>query len=331
MIDAVAKRLVGVPLQSGIQQTQKNLASSAIASPKAAQTLPLVPISRQRLATYQQWEKLHRGQRQLHQLELSSEGVKQLLKLLGALAQQLQQSTPRPAVVQRLLQRLLQWQQDNGSRFGIDHRLTPVVGQASPRWFSLRSVDLLSPRQHDERLQINALGQQHQLVLQGGANRATLRQQLSDGLAPLGIVVLGGDELQFAVEDKLWGALQQGLAMEGQGQRLPAGQSRPLKLQEQFHQHDPRGWGTLDTAQQRQQVNNAISRLSHSQTQLEQQLTALLDQVLGKNFEVDFAALELRLSQLKRQLQPQSYQAELASLMAQANLSRSQSTALLAD
>ena len=345
MIDAVSQRLVELPQQqssikqtgnsnvAGAQTTQATQAVSGITTPQAAQVVPLVPISRQRLATYEHWEKLQSGQRKLHQLELSGEGIKQLLKMLETMQKQLAQVKPRKSVMEKLQDRLHDWQEKNSDRFGVDHRLKlqEEEKKKSPRWFKINSVDLLAPRQHDEKLQVKFKDKKKSITLQGGANRATLRQQLEDGMKPLGVGILPGEPLRFAVADEDWKHVKKGLIIEGQGQRLPAGEGRPLKLTEQFHKQDPRSWQTLDNSDQLQQVSAAINRLSKEQERLSGQVEQLMQELVGKDFDVNFAALEQQLTALKQQLQPQTYGQQMSGLMAQANLSRSQSTALLSE
>ncbi|QIZ76779.1 hypothetical protein [Ferrimonas lipolytica] len=329
MINAVTKRLIGVPDPIAVRQSNQSEASGAITSPKATQTLPLVPISRQRLATYTHWEKLHRGHKESQRLELGLEGIRRVLQLLVPLQQQLQQQPQRESLISRLQQHLIDWQQQHGLQHGIDHRLQIFSAEASPRQFRLPSVDLLSKRKHDEVVTIRALGKQQAVLLPQGANSQRLKQELSRAFAQFDIklLVTNGASL-FEASESIWQALGGELSVQGQGQRLPAGELRPLRLKEHFHQQDPRSW-KLGNVDHQQLVANAINMLTEQQRRLLHKQSALVEQLIGKDFQVDYQALEQQLLQLKQQLDPQTYAEQLAALMAQANLSRLQSQALI--
>lgn len=172
-------------------------------------------------------------------------------------------------------------------------------------------------------------------LLPAHQNSQYLAKQLTHALKDIGITVQAParDSAMLSSEHSEWQQIQAGLLMSGQGQRLPAGEARTVKVVEILSWQDPKEWRfdkpedikqtQAKIAKTQQKVTQQLMELRSSKQKVQQQLkrTNYQEQLHGN--------LDNNMAKLKELMQPTPFSAQVTSLMAQANVSRDHVSSLL--
>ncbi|ABV85393.1 hypothetical protein [Shewanella pealeana] len=307
----------------------------------------LAAIPTHRLESYNKWAKVTQGQHRISAAQVAEQGLQQVQQLLKQLQSQVKQSLASSASEQSMLEqtarskliqnKLSQLAISYDNKPLIDHQLNLISAKrpAAQHSFSLKSVDLTASKQRDERLIIQVGNQSTSLVLPANKQPQQLLTKINDSLKALEIKANHSKEgkLIFTSPKSQWQQIQTGILMTGQGQRLPAGEPRTIKVNEELSWQDPREWRFGSNAELKQ----AIAKIAKSLHKVEQQLQELSDSKqkilqqlqqlsLKKDTQLE---LESNMSQLSNLMQPTPFSLQITSLMAQANMTRSQVSSLL--
>ncbi|GIU22971.1 hypothetical protein [Shewanella sp. MBTL60-007] len=342
--------LNGISDSLNVQQRSQTVAPSAgIQQPPKEQTKANVAsIPSHRLESYNRWAKVTQGQHKISASQVAEQGLLQVQSLLKQLQGQSQQSLSSSLgssnldseQINRSLQiqqKLAQLEVSYQGKPLVDHQLNLISSQrpAAKYSFSLKSVDLAAVKPRDELINMQLGNESVRVLLPANAQPAELVSRLNSALKPLDMQVLRSNEgrVIFKSNKQQWQQLQAGLLMIGQGQRLPAGDVRTIKVSEELNWQDPREWRfnshadlkqtMAKIAKTRHKVESQLQELNSGKQQLQQQLHRVnqrKDTVLE---------LESTLTQVTSLMQSSPFSLQVTSLMAQANLSRPQVSALL--
>ncbi|WP_028767642.1 hypothetical protein [Shewanella fidelis] len=334
--------LNGISDSLHVQQRSPSVAPTA--APQAAAQSPnpaqAASIPGHRLESYNKWAKVTQGQHKVSAQQVAEQGLKQVKSLLSQLQQQGQQALTSGAnsnKLEQIQQRLCQIEISYLGQPLIDHQLNLISNQrpAAKHSFTLKSVELTTAKPRDELVQVQLGKGSAQALLPANAQPHELANQLKSAFAKLDI------ELQHSVDNRLlfqantqqWQQIQHGLLMTGQGQRLPAGDARTIKVQPQLNWQDPQEW----RFNSRENIKQSLAKVAKSAHKVDAQLRELqtsqqhIQQQLQKASQVKDAALnvESTLEALSGLMQPSPFKLKLNSLMAQANITRPQVSSLL--
>ncbi|WP_028108960.1 hypothetical protein [Ferrimonas futtsuensis] len=302
--------------------------------------VPATPLSKHRLLCYDRWERISRGHHQVLYAQAAEETLMQQWrrgrKLQQMMSQALSQgSLAQAAEMERLRRQMLGRRGSFAGKALLDHRLEPVAerGASSPRLCQLKSVDLLSAKDRAEAIDLRIGDLWLQLPLPADGTPQKQLAVVQRALSQCGIEASSVEgQLQFALPDVLWQRLDGHWWMRGQGQRLPAGELRGIKLVELHHWQDPRGWilndlqGIKDSLPR---VQGVVAKLARLLKQMRHALELASERLLGERGGLQLQELSEQLDSLSQLLQPQGFGRRMQNLMAQANTSRNQTQALL--
>lgn len=302
--------------------------------------VPATPLSRHRLLCYDRWERISRGHHQVLYAQAAEEALMQQWRRARKLHQLMTQalsggSLGQAEEMERLRRQMLGRRGSFAGNPLLDHRLEPVAerGASSPRLCQLRSVDLLSVRARAEIIDLRIGDLWLQLPLPGEGTPQGQLAVVQRVVSQCGIEVsMVEGQVQFALPEVLWQRLDGHWWMRGQGQRLPAGELRGIKLIEVHHWQDPRGWilndlqGIKDSLPRVQAV---VAKLARMLKQMRSVLELATERLLGERGGLQLQELPGQLEALTQLLQPQGFGRRMQNLMAQANTSRNQTQALL--
>ncbi|ARD20625.1 hypothetical protein [Shewanella japonica] len=319
-------------------------APTAVPSSQPATTKPAPSIPTHRLASYQKWAKVTQGQHAISANQVAEQGLLKVSQLLKKLQVPLsnaslqhglseQQSDTAKQLQQQLAALDISYQQQPL----VDHQLNLINSQrpAAKHFFQLKSVDLIGVKTRDERITVQYGNQAASALLPAHQNSQYLAKQLTHALKDIGITVQAParDSAMLSSEHSEWQQIQAGLLMSGQGQRLPAGEARTVKVVEILSWQDPKEWRfdkpedikqtQAKIAKTQQKVTQQLMELRSSKQKVQQQLkrTNYQEQLHGN--------LDNNMAKLKELMQPTPFSAQVTSLMAQANVSRDHVSSLL--
>ncbi|MFT5787972.1 MAG: hypothetical protein ACI8SJ_000067 [Shewanella sp.] len=337
--------LKGISDSLQVQQRSQTVASTAnVQLPvKAQNKANVASIPTHRLESYNKWAKVTQGQHKISASQVAEQGLQQvrsLLKQLQSHSQQSLSSTPNNEQLSRsqhIQQKLSRLEISYQGKPLVDHQLNLISAQRpiAKYSFSLKSVDLIAVNSRDEQVNMHIGNETVRVLLPANAQPAELLKRLDNALKPLDIRVVKSNDghVVFKSNKQQWQQIQVGLLMTGQGQRLPAGDARTIKVNEEMSWQDPREWrfnsqtdikqSLAKIAKSRHKVESQLQELTNSQQHLQQQLHKVNQH---KNAKL---ALESTLTQVTSLMQPSPFSLQVTSLMAQANIGRSQVSALL--
>lgn len=337
--------LNGISDALNVQQRSQTVAPTAsVQLPVKEQTKTNVAsIPSHRLESYNRWAKVTQGQHKISASQVAEQGLQQVKTLLTqlqghsqqALSSNIDSELMKPSL--QIQQKLAQLEISYQGKPLIDHHLNLITAQrpAAKHSFSLKSVDLCTVKPRDELIHMQLGSESVRVLLPANAPAAELVNQLNNALKPLEMQVSRTHEgrLIFKSSKQQWQQVQAGLLMIGQGQRLPAGDVRTIKVSEELSWQDPREWrfnsptdlkqSIAKIAKTRHKVESQLQELSSSKQQLQQQLHRA-NQRKDATLELDST-----LNQVASLMQSTPFSLQVTSLMAQANLSRPQVSALL--
>ena len=119
--------------------------------------------------------------------------------------------------------------------------------------------------------------------------------------------------------------------MTGQGQRLPAGEARIIKVDEHLSWQDPREWSfnsNQDLKQTSAKIDKSLCKLQQQLSELNQ-ASSKIHRQLQRAHIYSAQALEHMLQTLSPLMQAYPFSLHMTSIMAQANVTRSQVSSLL--
>lgn len=137
--------------------------------------------------------------------------------------------------------------------------------------FTVRGMNVANLRQGGREVLALSLGGQNlrSVVLEPGMNDQQIALRFDDALAPAGVrVKLAEDgQLEFSAAENEFAAIRDSLAVQGNGQRFPAGQLNRLRAEPETPVIEPDTWQTSDAEGLRatlQQVLQALAQVEKS-------------------------------------------------------------------
>ncbi|PKH57274.1 hypothetical protein CXF83_02870 [Shewanella sp. Choline-02u-19] len=336
--------LKGISDSLQVQQRSQTVApTTAMQHPAKEQAkVNVASIPSHRLESYDKWAKVTQGQHKISAQQVAEHGLQQVQTLLKQLQNHSQQSltsnnSDSLSQAQQLQQQLAGLNISYQGTQLVDHQLNLISTQrpVAKYSFSLKSVDLIAVNSRDEQVNMHIGNDTVRVLLPANAQPAELLKRLDSSLKPLDIRVVKSNEgrVIFKSNKQQWQQIQSGLLMTGQGQRLPAGDARTIKVSEELSWQDPREWRfnspqelkqtVAKISKTRHKVEGQLQELNHSQRHIQQQLHQA-------NRQKDtLKGLDSTLNQVKSLMQPAPFSLQVTSLMAQANFSRAQVSSLL--
>ncbi len=316
---------------------------------KQAETKQSSEIPTHRLESYSRWAKVTQGQHKISASQVAEQGLRQITHLLKQLKKQTQTALSTEGALQADKISIAKQIQSQLSNLNVEYQNTPLVDHqlnliapkrpAALYEFKLKSIDLASPKPRDEKIVIQLAQKTASLFLPANNNSNQLKEKMSKEMDTLGIGVLKSkglthsQEAIYTADKSHWQSLKSGILMTGQGQRLPAGEARTVKVDEQLSWKDPREWrfGSHD------ELRQAIAKITKSQQKVDQQLREIGEAKLKLQRQIDklnrsqsdSKVIEETLSNLDSQMQASPFYKQVTSIMAQANVTRSHVSSLL--
>ncbi|MCL1147719.1 hypothetical protein L2747_17070 [Shewanella marinintestina] len=338
--------LNGISDSLHVQQRNPRVAPTTVASPLLPErnNNQAATIPSHRLESYNKWAKVTQGQHKISAQQVAEQGLQQAKNLLKQLNNQGQQALKASVDsefigrAQQLQQRLSQLDIRYLDAPLIDHQLNLISANrpAAMHSFSLKSVDLTSPKPRDEIVQIQLGKDSTQVLLPANAQAHELTAKLKQGFAALDIEVQQSTDNRtiFKSHPQQWQQIKVGILMTGQGQRLPAGDIRTIKVQPELSWQDPQQWRFNSHEEIKQSLAKVAKSAHKVDTQLKELQTSQLhiQQQLHKANKLKDVGLNIdsTLNDLANLMQPSPFKLKINSLMAQANLTRPHVSSLLA-
>ncbi|MCL2915039.1 hypothetical protein L2725_14860 [Shewanella corallii] len=335
MINGVSDALKLAGQLAPVSQTVKSTATGN--SP--AQQQPQLLVGQFRHAAFERWAKMTEAQHRISSAQLAVQAQSQIHQMLKQMLQLLPQARSQQPQAQAQLEQLRgELSRQQPSYLGLpllDHQFNLRLNQqrALRRRFRLKSVNLASSKARDEQITLQLPTAEGPLILSitlaAGDDGHSLSEQLTRALSVAGLQVsFDGSESIFECDDSQWPLLKEGLLLKGQGHRLPAGDTRLIKVQEQLHWQDPREWD-LKTAQGLQQTEIKLTKTCRKlEAQIRQTRAQLAHLGNVLHTRPDTPEPEL-LETISNQFAKSPFSEQLKALLAQANLGRNQAKDLL--
>ncbi|WP_256717855.1 hypothetical protein [Shewanella sp. UCD-KL12] len=316
---------------------------------KQTETKQRTDIPTHRLKSYSRWAKVTQGQHKISASQVAEQGLRQITHLLKQLKKQSQKALSVEGQQQIESSNLAKQMQKRLSSIQVEYQNTPLIDHQlnliSPKRpaalyeFKLKSVELASPKPRDEQVVIQLAQKSASLYLPANDNAHQLKAKITKQMDSLGIGVsksnsfVANTETIYTTNKSHWQTLKSGIMMTGQGQRLPAGEARTIKVDEQLSWQDPREWrfGTNE------ELKQAIAKINKSLHKVDQQLREIGEAKLKLQRQLDKLNLsqsdsqmiEETLNQLDSHMQSSPFYKQVTAVMAQANVTRSHVSSLL--
>ena len=133
--------------------------------------------------------------------------------------------------------------------------------------FTVRGMNVANLRQGGREVLALSLGGQNlrSVVLEPGMNDQQIALRFDDALAPAGVrVKLAEDgQLEFSAAENEFAAIRDSLAVQGNGQRFPAGQLNRLRAEPETAAIEPDTWQTSDAEGLRATLQQVLQALAH--------------------------------------------------------------------
>lgn len=287
---------------------------------------------------YNRWALIGYAQQRIGDAQASEQRLALAYRQLQQINSQLSQ---RGRDAQKLAEQIRTLdQQISAGDSQINAELKPkfLSPQARRQSYVLDKVDLTSPKNADERLQMvfPSSAKSVSVALPAASQGSEVASLLNKGLASERIAVSLGDggQLVFSVDPSEQRKLEEPVLLSGQGIRVPAGNPIPVRLKpaptelSKLADTVQRG----DSQQEQIRLQKLLRTIEGSMRDLKafrQQVANQLDRVRSESAEMT----ELELAQVQRELVTQlhggDFSASMTSLVAQANASRDTVVALL--
>jgi hypothetical protein len=139
--------------------------------------------------------------------------------------------------------------------------------QSTNTRFTVRGMNVGNLRNGGREVLALSLGGQNlrSVVLEPGLTDQQIAGRFDDALAPSGVRVKLGDDgqLEFSAPEAQFANLRDSLAVQGNGQRFPAGQLNRLKAEAETPAVDPDSWQTADVEGLRATLQQVLQALAH--------------------------------------------------------------------
>lgn len=292
----------------------------------------------QKAERYGQWALIAQAQSRIAGLQSSEQALFTAYRTLLQLSRQLQhagaagQRDVLADQVEQLSKKLRE------EPVALDKDLVPVaLQQGGGRvGYGLTRVDLLTPRNQSEQLQLFFSGARDgaSVELPAQASPQQVLQVLRQQLKPLQI---GADlnargELQFSVPAAQRRVLEAPVLVSGEGIRVPAGNPVAIQLDPAPGRLDELAAGIRsgELSGQRERIQQMMSSLEDSRRQLQQNSQAIISRLNQIRGSISAIGDELQLSeQLSNVMKQAEFSQHVSVLLAQANVSRFTTVALL--
>ncbi|WP_299571475.1 hypothetical protein [uncultured Shewanella sp.] len=338
--------LKGISESLNVLQRNQTVAPAPTAvhdtKPAATKAVPSIPTHR--LASYQKWAKVTQGQHAISANQVAEQGLLRVSQLLKKLQVPLnnassqsglteQQTDTAKQIQQQLVALDISYQQQPL----VDHQLNLINAErpAAKHFFQLKSVDLVGVKSRDERITIQYGENNARAFLPAHQNSQFLAKQLTSAFKDIGIAVQAParNAAMLSSDHAEWLQIQTGLLMSGQGQRLPAGEARTVKVVEILSWQDPKEWcfdKAEDVKQTQVKVVKSLQKVSQQLVELRTSKQKVQQQLKRANHQQQLdGSLDINLAKLKEVMQPNPFSSQVTSLMAQANISRDHVSSLL--
>ncbi|NRD72015.1 hypothetical protein HQQ94_01890 [Shewanella sp. VB17] len=350
----------GVSDSLSVQQRSPSVVAATLdrQQDKPTFTAPASALSPHRLRVYQQWANVTRGQHTISASQVAEQGMRHIMVQLTQLNRLVKdaQSCGGDQRAEKINEAVLL--QDHLAHLHITYQHKPLLDHqfnlisakrpSSPRQFVLRSIELAQPKSRQERILIQVDAKSVAILLPAQQTQAALRAVLAPKLAQLAISIAPSapassttssasalttsvSTTRYLCDQACWQKISAGIMMTGQGQRLPAGEARIIKVDEQLSWQDPREWGFNSNAE----LKHTTAKIDKSLFKLQQQLRELnqssskIQRQLQRAHTYNAHELEQMLLHLAPLMQANPFSLQMRSIMAQANVTRLQVSSLL--
>ncbi|SHH19347.1 hypothetical protein [Ferrimonas marina] len=340
MVAAVSDPL-SIQQRNTSQPTAPSQGQGALAASKKGKGKG-VALPQWRLESYRRWAQVGQGQHQVAAAQTGAQALRQAKGQLESLQREvntaLRRGNGNPQSMAAKRDRVVEQNASYRGQPLLDRQMNLVTrpNAQAPRQFQLKGVDLAATKEQAEQVSLQLGKEKTQLELPAGVDRAKLAQILNDGLSGIGLGArLGQDgQVMLMLNEQQAQLLDGGLWMSGQGARLPAGQAIAIKTEEAMPWQDPREWQFDNQAQLRQsqaKLRKTLDKVDAQLAQLEsvQHNVASRLAKVNRNSQASAQQVAEASQQLQQAMNQAPFRAQVSSLLAQANLSRTQVTDLL--
>ncbi len=202
--------------------------------------------------------------------------------------------------------------------------------------FTVRGMNVANLRQGGREVLALSLGGQNlrSVVLEPGMNDQQIALRFDDALAPAGVrVKLAEDgQLEFSAAENEFAAIRDSLAVQGNGQRFPAGQLNRLRAEPETPVIEPDTWQTSDAEGLRatlQQVLQALAQVEKSIASVRSALGQANARVSSTAPNISTEGMELVADKFVDTAQQPGYQSLLSITSALSGISRERVVSLL--
>ncbi len=202
--------------------------------------------------------------------------------------------------------------------------------------FTVRGMNVVNLRQGGREVLALSLGGQNlrSVVLEPGMNDQQIALRFDDALAPAGVrVKLAEDgQLEFSAAENEFAAIRDSLAVQGNGQRFPAGQLNRLRAEPETPVIEPDTWQTSDAEGLRatlQQVLQALAQVEKSIASVRSALGQANARVSSTAPNISTEGMELVADKFVDTAQQPGYQSLLSITSALSGISRERVVSLL--
>ena len=328
-----------------IRTDAKPVQAPPVAEPQQAERMKIArTIPEHRLQSYVKWANVAQAQHLISANQVAEQALTQMLKQLMKLKKQLEMAHSQggrdsnlTAQMQSSIEYLLLQDVSYQGKPLIDHQLNLLNQGRSPAkyWFNFKSVELTSVKPVDERVSLQIAQNSVSMLLPKHVGQEQLSQLVDASLANAGVRahLLNSGEAIYSCDKALWQQVQSGVVMSGQGQRLPAGETRTIKVQEVLNWQDPRDWQVANIQQVKQteaKVLKTIRKVEKQLADLKASQQAMIERMMEVNRQQNNEAqIQQALQQLQQQMSRTPFVNQVTSLMAQANVNRNQVAGIL--
>ena len=296
-----------------------------------------------RSSAFEKWGAVTEVQNRITSMQIAELALLQGLKVL----KEMEKVIPKTFIQNQDVQNKLMLLQDRlcqlqPSYLGIklfDNNLNlKRFNRKSKRSFKFKMIDILHQKPRDEFLTFFVYGESklEPVCVSLPANTSTefLAQIINQALAPFGIDVnskmnnlFSNEPTIFNCDEDAWEKISQGIMLQGQGQRLPAGDPRLIQVEEVYSWQNPKEWRFSNG----ENIKESATKILKTIKKMEKQLIFCRHEkkrVQG-NIPPNNGAYAISLEKLSHQLKKGHFQKKFNALVAQANVSVKQSVELL--
>jgi len=309
--------------------------ATAANTPRAASTSS---VKSSGFARYNRWALIGYAQQRIGDAQASEQKLVLAYRQLQQINTQLGHRTRDAAQLAQQIRALDRQVSEGDSQLNAELKPKLLSPQARRQSYVMDRVDLTSPKNADERLQMvfPSSAQSVSVALPAASQGREVAALLHKSLASERVAVSVDDsgQLVFSVDPSEQRKLQEPVLLSGQGIRVPAGNPVPVRLKpaptelSKLADSVQRG----DTQQEQMRLQKLLRTIEGSMRELKafrQQVANQLDRVRQETAEMTESELAQIQRELVSQLHGGDFTASMTGLVAQANASRDTVVALL--